>query len=89
MDKKLKRFLRDRDAALMSLDKAKICAYLRKYGESPHPNEEVFWRGIHKARTACKSLPMTARVESAKWLIARGSEPMDDGEVRRQLTVEG
>ena len=43
-------FVKDRDEALLSLDKDKIFAYLKKYGIFEYPvNEEVFWAGMHKA----------------------------------------
>ena len=45
-------FVKDRDEALLSLDKDKIFAYLKKYGIFEYPvNEEVFWAGMHKARS--------------------------------------
>ena len=74
-------FKRERDAALLSLDRHQIAAYCRKYRVTMPTNEEVFWRAIHKARTANTALPMEARTTSKRWLIARGSEPLDDGDV--------
>jgi hypothetical protein len=76
------KFLADREAALLSMDEQQIRAYFRQYNGDAGPSDpEVFWRGIHKARTALQSLPMEARQESKRWLLAHGSEPMDDGEV--------
>jgi hypothetical protein len=74
-------FLVDRKAALLSMDKATIVAYMQKYAVRPPTDDETFWRGIHKARTAARDLPMEARQESKRWLLAHGSQPMDDGEV--------
>ncbi len=75
-------FVAERDAALLSMDEQTIRAYFRKWNGDPGPvDPETFWRGIHKARTAARSLPMGARQESKRWLIAHGSAPMDDGEV--------
>jgi hypothetical protein len=75
-------FKRDRREALLSLDKAKIMAYLRKYGEDPRPSsDEVFWAGIHKARTALPELPVEARLASKAWLEAHGSKSEDDGDL--------
>lgn len=79
-----KEFVKDRDEALLSLDKEKIMAYARKWGVNElliPRQEEIFWIAIHKARTAAKSLPMEARSESKRWLQARGFHSMDDGEV--------
>lgn len=81
-DREMKRFLADRRKALLSLNKATIYAYLRKYGEDPRPSsDEVFWTGIHKARTAAKDLPMQARSDSKYWLALRGMQSLDDGDV--------
>lgn len=72
----------ERDAALLSLDEQQIRAYFLKWnGKEPPADPETFWRGIHKARTVATSLPMAARSESKRWLLARGSRPEDDGEV--------
>ena len=74
-------FIKDRDEALLSLDEAKLKAYLRKYGEEPPEDSRVFWLAIHKAITACKSLPIDFRRKSAMWLAVRGSSSMDDGDL--------
>lgn len=74
-------FLKDRREALLSLDKVKIDAYMMKYGERSHPDEEVYWRGIHKAITASTDLPIEFRRKSKEWLIQRGSDSLDDGDI--------
>jgi hypothetical protein len=72
----------ERDQALLSMDEQQIRAYFRKYnGWDMSPSKDVFWLAIHKARTATRSLPMEARQESKRWLLARGSPSMDEGEV--------
>lgn len=74
--------IQERDAALLSLDEARIRAYFRKYNGVPMPRDpEIFWRSVHKARTALRSLPMEARSISKRWLIAHNSKSSDDGEV--------
>jgi len=81
-DDRLREMMEERDAALLSMDEARLRAYFLKYNSRPAPKEpEVFWRMVHKARTACTSLPMEVRSESKRWLLARGSEPLDDGDV--------
>lgn len=71
-----------RNAALLSLDEQRIRGYYRKYNDREMPvDPEVFWRSVHKARTALRSLPMDARQASKRWLLAHGSESMDAGEV--------
>lgn len=75
-------FLAERESALLSMDEQQIRAYFLKYNGNRGPDDpEIFWRAIHKARTAMTTLPMEARQESKRWLLARGSQPMDDGEV--------
>lgn len=77
----LEQFKKDRNHALLSLDGPTIIAYFEKYnGTAPEVNA-IFWMGIHKARTACRELPMEARSLSKRWLMDRGFQPMDDGEV--------
>ena len=78
-------FLRERNAALLSLDKEKILAYARKWGAKLpfDPNdEEMFWCAVHKAITAIPSLPSEARSASKRWLQSRGYSSWDDGDVK-------
>jgi len=78
----IKNMVKARDAALLSMDEQRLRGYFRKYNGTEMPEDpEVFWRAIHKARTAATGLPMAARTESKRWLLARGSKPMDDGDV--------
>jgi hypothetical protein len=86
-------FVADRDKALLSLNRATILAYLRKYDPAAAKRQakvskEVFWGGVHKARTAATSLPMTARTSSKVWLAMRGLRSEDDGDVPWGIEVE-
>jgi hypothetical protein len=77
-------FVRERDDALLSLDKEQLLAYARKWGVNLSyipKSDELFWVSIHKARTAATSLPIAARQESKRWLHERGYQSMDDGDV--------
>ena len=67
--------VRERDEALLSLDREKLAAYAAKYGVALPDDESVFWLGIHKARCHAMSLPQEARDESERWLKERGSKP--------------
>lgn len=69
-------FIADRNAALLSLDLAKINAYLAKYGSPEMTDTVVAWMGIHKARTAVTALPDAERQKSRDWLAAHNSEPL-------------
>jgi len=77
----MQEFLKDRDEALLSLDETKLRAYMRKYGSPMSEKPEVFWCGVHKAITGCKSLPIEFRRSSAMWLAVRGFKSMDDGDL--------
>jgi hypothetical protein len=72
----------ERDAAMLSMDEQTIRAYYRKYNGREAPTDmEVFWRMVHKARTAIRTFPMQERQRSKRWLLAHNSEPLDDGDV--------
>ena len=65
-------FVRERDGALLSLDKERIISFCRKYGIY-HPHTEMpFWESVHKARTALKSIPEPEKEISRKWLLNHG-----------------
>lgn len=81
-DKDIRKMIKARDEALLSMDEARIRGYYRKYNGTEAPTDpNVFWRMVHKARTADRNLPMAARSASKRWLIEHGSEPLDDGDV--------
>jgi transcriptional regulatory protein LevR len=42
-------FVKERDEAMLSLNKEKIMNYMRKYNVQMPKNELVFWAGIHKS----------------------------------------
>lgn len=77
----MQQFLKDRNDALLSMDKEKITAYLRKYGSPVAQSEEIFWAGVHKARTACLQLPTEERRKSKEWLAERGMRSLDEGDL--------
>lgn len=69
----IKAFIRERDAALRSLDKKKITAYMDKYGIDWRPlNELVFWAGVHKARLSSKGFTAAEKRASVEWLVDHG-----------------
>lgn len=74
-------FVADRDAAFLSLDRAQVEEFARKYGIDMSTNDEVFWASVHKGRTAAKNLPTEARRESKRWLLERGYSSFDDGDI--------
>jgi hypothetical protein len=73
--KALKKFVKDRNEALLSLDRDKIVAYCRKYNVPIHENETVFWADVHKGIVAMDSATDEKKIESANWLIEHGFSP--------------
>ena len=70
-----KQFIRDRDKALLSLDKEKITAYCNKYGIPIPDREIVFWAGVHKGIVSMKSSTAEQKCNSAMWLVEHGFNP--------------
>lgn len=72
----MKEFYRDRDEALLSLDEAKLRAYLAKYGERgpPAPAPLAFWAGCHKSILSLGIGTLEQRTKSREWLSDNGFE---------------
>ena len=68
----IKQFVKDRDAALLSLDREKIVAYCNKYGVPVPDDEKVFWAGVHKGIVAMNSATDEQKYDSVMWLINHG-----------------
>ena len=69
----IKKFVQERNEALLSLDEQKIRAYMRKYGVSFNPESEtVWWAGVHKAILGISSATPEQRERSGKWLVEHG-----------------
>lgn len=72
----IQKFVKERDNALLSMDKEKIMAYMRKYKVKFQPdNETVFWAGVHKAIIGINSATKEQKDRSAAWLIEHGFYP--------------
>lgn len=72
MSNDLAKFREEQRAALLSMDRRMIEAYARKWGVTLPEDEEIFWIGVHEARTACMGLPLAERYVSRDWLTTRG-----------------
>ena len=77
----VKQFVKERDAALLSLDREIIEAFAKKWQVVLPKDSEVFWAAIHKARTGAVNLPREARLESKLWLLGKGLHALDDGDL--------
>ena len=71
----IKRWVKDRDEAMLSLDKDKIVAYCKKYNVAIPENETVFWAGVHKAILCITSATFEQKQNSYEWLIEHGFSP--------------
>ena len=70
-------FIKERNEALLSLDKKKIIAYMKKYGISIPQNEKIFWAGVHKAICSLyfvnkNKITLEQYTKSANWLKDNG-----------------
>ena len=83
----LKRMVKLRDEALLSLDRDQILRYYKRYSSREeyawmaNVESDVFWGAVHKARSANINLPIEARLESKRWLEAKGWQSWNEGEL--------
>lgn len=72
MSTNLNEFVKERNEALLSLDKDRILAYMKKYQVNlPADSDKVFWASVHKAILAI-SAPEDKKEQSRKWLREHG-----------------
>src|SRR5574342_1183364 len=78
-------FARERDSALLSMDKPTICAMWLKYKVAVPPavltSDALFLYTVHRMRTEIRSLPLDERRKSKKWLEANKLRSADKGEL--------
>ena len=65
-------FVKDRDAALLSLDENKIRAFCRKYNVQISDSPLVFWASIYKSILAMRNCPADIREKAGAWLDSHG-----------------
>lgn len=70
-------FIKERNAALLSLDKEKILAYGKKYNIKFPEDDKIFWAGVHKAIcslyfVANNNITLDQYTRSADWLRENG-----------------
>lgn len=74
-NKALRKYVEERDASLLSLDKDKIQRFLRKYGVDYPKNETTFWAGVHKSILHINAANGEQRLNSFIWLLEHGFSP--------------
>jgi hypothetical protein len=72
IDVDIKNFEKERDEALLSLDKSKILNFAKKYSLQLPSSEKAFWGGIHKAIILLKSASDEQKQRSKTWLLVNG-----------------
>ena len=68
-------FVKERNEALLSLDKDKIIGFLKKHNMEIPRNKLVFWVGVHKSIVYIKTSTEEQKQRSRDWLIANGFKP--------------
>ncbi|WP_027550532.1 hypothetical protein [Bradyrhizobium sp. Cp5.3] len=74
------RYLADLDRVLLKSPRH-LKRFMRSRSLKPPSSDELVELTFHKAITASRSLPIEYRRKSKAWLIERGYEPLDDGEL--------
>ena len=73
MSDSIAQFTAERNAALLSMDKEVIEAFIVKWEcDFPCRSENVFWAAVHKARLEIVSMPENEKEISRLWLRENG-----------------
>ena len=80
-------FCADRDDALRSLKRSKICAFLKVWGLEPPP-AKGFWKWVHISRVFNEGLTEEERMVSVEWLDEHGYIPQNAVERERDRIRE-
>lgn len=70
-------FIKERNEALLSLNKNKIIKYMNKYNIKIPKDEKIFWCGVHKAICSLyfvesNNITLEQYTRSADWLKENG-----------------
>ena len=70
----LEEFVKERNEALFSLDRCKIEAYMKKYGELEVEEipENLFWANVYQAICGIKDAPDELISKALMWLYKNG-----------------
>lgn len=69
-------FVKERNAALLSLDEKRIREHSEKWGVRTPKDKKVFWAGVHKALCNIKTTPIEQLWKSMAWLKDNGFSPV-------------
>ena len=73
--KEIKKFVNERNAALFSLDRARIEAFFEKYELEKPVNDTVFWAVVYKCICSITSAPPDIAAQASAWLLEHGMTP--------------
>ena len=73
--KEIKKFVDERNAALFSLDRARIEAFFEKYNFEKPVNDTVFWALVYKCICGISSAPPDIAMKAKAWLLEHGMTP--------------
>ena len=70
----LEEFVKERNEALFSLDRSKIEAYMKKYGqqETEEVPDDLFWTSVYKAICGISNAPDELVSKALMWLHKNG-----------------
>lgn len=68
----IEQFKKDRDKALLSLDKEKILAFYAKYGLPYAKKDKVFWATVYKCIYHIDASTKKQKTEAKQWLLQNG-----------------
>ena len=68
----IKKFVKERNEAIFSLEKEKIVAYCKKYDIPIPENEQVFWVGVYKSILAIENSPEHLKQKAIERLDEHG-----------------
>ena len=74
-NKAIRKWVKKRDAALLSLDKERIQRFCMENGTPIPKNEKVFWAGVHKAIVHMNAATEEQKQRSFEWLLLNGFSP--------------
>lgn len=73
-DNAIKQFVKERNEALLSLDKEKITRYMEKRGIKVPKNELIFWGGVYKSICNITDAPPEIKDKASAWLKSHGMD---------------
>lgn len=68
----IKQYVKERDEALLSLDKRKILAFYKKYKLPYSTKDKVFWATVYKCIYHINASTAQQKADAKYWLIENG-----------------